>query len=271
MKKDWIEKQIKVEIIVGSFMLAVFICLFIFTVILSRQAWFQEKVTFECVFPHVNGLRVGDSVVARGMPIGKVSELKLITRDHNAHTNGVLVTSLLDAPIELREGYRLAVVSSSILGGRIMEIDEGPEDAYPLEEGMVAYGDKPYDLINDTAKLLNSLKEDLTGEGGIVGNLRHSSQELDEIVTRVNSGEGTLGKLLSADDTVYRDVQATAASLRTITASIENKEGVLGQLVGDAEMANELKQTLREARAAIDDFRETSPVVTFTSLFFGAF
>ena len=39
----------------------------------------------------------------------------------------------------------------------------------------------------------------------------------------------------------------------------------------DDELYEEAKLLLQEIRATVDDFRETTPITTFTSVFFGAF
>jgi phospholipid/cholesterol/gamma-HCH transport system substrate-binding protein len=94
---------------------------------------------------------------------------------------------------------------------------------------------------------------------------------LKEISDRLAKGEGTLGKLLSEDDQVYADLAATLASFRGMSESIAKGEGTIGKLVSDEELYDEFKALVREGRAAVDDIRETSPVTTFTSIFFGAF
>jgi phospholipid/cholesterol/gamma-HCH transport system substrate-binding protein len=80
-----------------------------------------------------------------------------------------------------------------------------------------------------------------------------------------------LGKLLSSDDQLYKDIAATADSLKTITAKIQKGEGMLGKLVNDESLYNDVKSAVNEVRLAVDDFRETSPVVSFTTLLIGAF
>jgi len=76
---------------------------------------------------------------------------------------------------------------------------------------------------------------------------------------------------LAKDDQLYRDVSATATSLKNITGKIERGEGTIGKLTQDDGLYQDVKKTLNEARAAIDDFRETAPLATFSSLFLGAF
>ena len=71
-------------------------------------------------------------------------------------------------------------------------------------------------------------------------------------------------RLLSEDDQVYKDLAATSKSLRNVAEKIEKGEGAIGRLVADEALYDDVKGVVGEARAAIDDFRETSPIVTFT-------
>ena len=48
-------------------------------------------------------------------------------------------------------------------------------------------------------------------------------------------------------------------------------KGSLGKLLADDSLYNEVDSLLHEGRAAIDDIRETSPITTFSSIFFGIF
>ena len=98
----------------------------------------------------------------------------------------------------------------------------------------------------------------------VVANLRQTSQNLAD-------GKGLLGKLLSEDDTIYDDLRASALAIREVTESLNRGEGTLGKLLRENDVYDETKMLLRELRATIDDFRETAPVTTFTSIFLGAF
>lgn len=98
----------------------------------------------------------------------------------------------------------------------------------------------------------------------IAANLKQSSDDLAK-------GRGLLGKLISSEDTTYEDLRVTVASIREIAESVQRGEGTIGKLLREHEIYEELKQGLRELRAAIDDFRETAPITTFSSIFLGAF
>jgi phospholipid/cholesterol/gamma-HCH transport system substrate-binding protein len=284
------------------------------------------------VFSDAGGLRAEDPVVVRGMPVGKVRELTLAK-------DGVHVAATLDEPIRPRAGYRIAVVTTSILGGRHMEIDEGPAGE-PLPSDTVFHGEPPANLMGDAAEVMSAVRRALI-QGGMVSNLQEAASQIRQITERANSGqgtlgrllssddslytnlassvaslknitqrldagqgtlgkllssddklyqdlsdtvsslktvsgriergEGTLGRLLSSDDKLYRDLSDTMASLKDITYRMNQGEGTVGRLLKDDDLYVDVKRTVEELRQAIDDFRENTPVVTFSSIVFGAF
>ena len=132
---------------------------------------------------------------------------------------------------------------------------------------------------------------------------------VNEIAEKVKNGEGTIGKLVQ-DDSLYNDMQALAGDLkeasstltrilgdneediRVVVASlkdaapkleatmtridniakkIEAGEGTLGKLVQDEELYDETTRMVKEARHAAEDVRDQVPIITFTSVLFGAF
>lgn len=298
MRKDQITRELTMEVIVGAFMIMVMLGMGYFTIILSREPLFTKKITMEVVFNGINGLNKGDRVVIRGMHIGKVKGFKL-------EEQGVRVTAILDEPITLRSDYKISVVASSILGGRQLEIDEGSPGAKVLPADMPLRGRDPHDLLAEATELITEIKKAFV-EGHVISNIQEAVAQVKQVTTRVSEGKGMLGKLLSEDETLYKDLSATVASLKTvtarlekgegtlgklmstddqvykdlaasvaslknITASLEKGEGALGKLMKDNKLYTDVESIVSEARATLDDFRETAPIVTFTSVFFGAF
>jgi len=301
MKKDWIARELTLEVIVGAFIIMIFLGLAYFTIMLSRETWFGDKQRMEIVFGDVMGLREGDNIVMRGMTVGKVKELVL-------EEDGVHVVAVFNAGVEpvMREDYRITIIATSILGGRYLLLDEGSDAAtLAADTGGVYKGQQPYDLIADAAELMNSVRRGFV-EGGIVDNFKEASDSVREIAIRLREGKGTLGRLLSEDDRMYEDMSSAVASLKAIAEKLEKGEGTLGKLLGsdeklykdlseavasikniaagidkgdgsigmlvrDESLYKEVKGAVEDIRAAIDDLRETTPVATFTSIFFGVF
>ncbi len=323
-------KQIFVESMVGLFSFSVLVALFMLTVVLSRDALFRSSQPVDITFEDVMGLRVGDVVSARGVTIGKVKQITL-------QPDGVHVHALLDTPLSLREDYRIEVMSTSVLGGRYVNIDEGTHSAALLPPTAMLRGVPSTDLIDAATQTVTDIREALNdgvledlaatmaqirkvatrlGEGeGLLGsliaddamqgdlgeilaNIRRISAGLSrgegtlgrllndesvyadleavaanlrQVTDGVAQGEGALGRLLASDDPIGEDLAETLASIRRIAAAIASGEGTIGRLVSDEELYLEFKALVREGRAAVDDLRETSPITTFTSIFFGVF
>ena len=111
----------------------------------------------------------------------------------------------------------------------------------------------------------------LVNDGQLYADAQAVAANLKDVSGRLAQGEGTLGQLLSADGQASADLGATLAAFRKISESIARGEGSLGKLLADDELYLQFEALLREGRATVDDMRETSPVTTFTSIFFGAF
>lgn len=113
-------------------------------------------------------------------------------------------------------------------------------------------------------RLLSEDEDLYTDLEATLANVRQVSQNLAD-------GKGVLGKLLSGDDAFYEDLRATVASLKEFSADLSAQEGTVGRLINDETLYIKVESLVDEARATIDDFRETSPITTFSSIFFGAF
>lgn len=338
MKQSSVDREMSIELIVGTFMFMILLALAYFTIVLGRASLFEKKFPLEVEFEDVMGLRKDDTVVQRGMTVGKVKSLRLMD-------GKVRVQALLDSPIKLKTDYKITVVTTSILGGRYVEVKAGSAAAPFLPPDVMPQGEKPFDLMAEAALAIHEIRTSMN-EGGILTNLEQAiasikdvtgkinkgegtigklvndegiynefqgaakdirgviaqvqdiatkinrgdgtlgkliaddsiytniqavAVNLKDISDRLNKGEGTLGKLLSDDDQLYKDIAATADSLKVITSKIQKGEGMIGKLVNDESLYNELKAAVGEVRLAVDDFRETSPVVSFTTLLIGAF
>jgi len=290
-------QETTIEVVVGFFFAMMIVALFFGTAVLSRTRWFGGNYKLQVTFDNVMGLRKGDNVYVRGVDVGKVEQLQV-----NSH--GAKVFLSLEQPVEIHADYKVEVLPSSVLGGRYLALDLGTADKPVVPAGTELRGLPPVDLIDEATRAIAELRRTMA-EGKVMENLsativdlrkisdrlaagqgtvgkllvdeqvyndiRATTTRLKEISARLAEGQGTLGKLLAKDDQLYQDLAATVASARHIAARIEKGEGTLGKLTQDESLYQDVKKTLNEARAAIDDFREYAPLSTFSSLFLGAF
>lgn len=255
------------EVVVGVFMVAVLALLVYFTVVISGVdvLFGREKALARIAFTDVGGLKERDNVVYRGMKVGIVEKIEL------APTN-VMVTVLVDRDVVLRETCQASVSALSLLGGNYLLLEEGAGAVQPLAT-TVFRGDPPIDWVRDLGKIAGSLNEVLNDGSfrSIVSNFEATAENVNKIVARVERGEGTAGRLLSRDDTVYQDLREAVAGAKravgdaektfdgarktfdhaaAVAERLDRGEGTLGRLLskGDAVYAD-LKQTLANAAA----------------------
>jgi hypothetical protein len=126
----------------------------------------------------------------------------------------------------------------------------------------------------------------------VVTNANRLLVNLDASAVRLRDGEGTVGRLL-ADDKLYRDLEESVASfkttcesfngkkvmesadrllgnLNTVAERLRNGEGTIGKLIKDESMYREVEGLIKDVRQVIDNYRDTTPISTFTSLATGA-
>ena len=243
MKK---KNDIFAETIVGIFMAAVLALLVYFTIVISGVDILvgRTKVPIRIEFTDVGGLKDRDSVMYRGMKVGVIDRIDL-------NRTNVTMTVHVDDDVVLREGYRISVASLSLLGGNYLLLEEGAGEPLPLETTLFR-GEPPTDWMRDIGRIASSVG-DLTSDGGIrsiVTNIEAVAAKLNAVATRIENGEGTVGKLLSSDETVYDDLKDTIASAKAVAGRLERGEGTVGKLLSsDETVYDDLKDTIASAKA----------------------
>ena len=228
------------EVIVGIFMVAVLALLAYFTIVISGVDLLlgRAKTSATFVFRDVGGLKERDSVMYRGMKVGAVERIEL-------GSSNITVRVKVDSDVVMRETGQASVSALSLLGGNYLLLEEGTGKVKPLD-ATVFHGEPPVDWMRDIGEIARNLS-DLTSEGSlknIVTNFEETAKNLNIIVSRVERGEGTVGKLLSSDNSLYGDLTNTVASARqtfdnaaAISERLEKGEGTLGKLLSRDEAA----------------------------------
>jgi len=239
------KSTLSAELIVGLFVALVFAGLFVFTVVISGSALFRKNdFTISVVLPDAMGLRRNDPVIARGTSVG-------IVEDVTFKRDGVHVVAKLNAPVVFYEGYTITVGTTSILGGRQLLLTEGNPNGAQVADVMSLTGIAPANMMDDATAAISDLRSFLAGD--FLANLDTISSNIVNITARLDQGEGTLGKLLSADSTLYDNLNAAIENIATIADRIEKGEGTLGHLLSsDTTLYDNLNDTIEDFAAILD-------------------
>ncbi len=139
----------------------------------------------------------------------------------------------------------------------------------------------------------------MSSDDTLYGDLKKTAANAALLTERLKNGEGTAGKLLASDalhddllasvgafrracesldfgdaKADVKDVMASAktmlANLSAVAERLKDGKGTLGRLAADEEMYNEVNGLIRDVRQMIDNYRDTTPISTFSSLATGA-
>jgi phospholipid/cholesterol/gamma-HCH transport system substrate-binding protein len=159
-----------------------------------------------------------------------------------------------------RDVSQLTNTLANVMGGEEGEaslraiISNLREMTETLNQTVQANNEDVSKMISNLAAFAETLRK--IGDGNhedidtIVSNVRRASDEietlvagLNEITTKINEGEGTIGQLVNDKDTV-ENLNEALVSLKEVTDKIGKGEGTLGRLINDDETVENLNATL---------------------------
>ncbi len=131
---------------------------------------------------------------------------------------------------------------------------------------------KLYDDIRGLSSELQAVVADLRAGKGTAGKLLTDEQlysktndamtkindaiaKFDRIAGEIEAGRGTLGKFVK-DEQLHNEVQATVASLRSISERLDRGEGTAGKLLHDDKLYTNANQVSTEIVKMLYDFRQ---------------
>jgi len=79
------------------------------------------------------------------------------------------------------------------------------------------------------------------------------------IITQINSGQGTLGKL-AKDDTLYRESALAMSNMREILQKVNTGQGSVGKLVNDESFYKNIKVSLQKLEKATEGLEDQGPL-----------
>lgn len=187
------------------------LALFVFAIfIIGRQKnLFNPVFRLTTTFYSISGLQVGNNIRFSGINVGTVDNIKII------NDSTVRVDMMIRKEVQqfIKEDSEAAIGSEGIIGDRILVITQGSSDAAMVKDGQQLLSTEPIETDAIMANLDVS-----SWNAGII------TQQLAEIMTKINSGNGTLGRLIQ-DSTIAENINETIANLKKSSKGLdENME-----------------------------------------------
>ena len=109
----------------------------------------------------------------------------------------------------------------------------------------------------------------LSKDDAVYRDLQDSVASIKEITGRIAAGEGLLGRA-TKDERLADDAARLLANLRAVSEKLAAGEGTLGRLTSDPGLYNEINGLIKDVRQVVDNYRDTTPISTFAGLVGGA-
>jgi phospholipid/cholesterol/gamma-HCH transport system substrate-binding protein len=189
---------------------------------------FSRRYVLKALMSDVNGLKPGAPVRVGGVEVGTVTRVEFARRGAEGM---VEVGMRLDRRVQGRvtTESRATLGSLGLLGEKAVDIT-GATGGQPIEDGgfVAAEGEDPFK--------------------GFLSDASESTAHLKRILSRMDAGEGLLGKALR-DDELYRRLTDVSLRLQGFMGKLESQDGPLGRLVNDAEMSRRLAASVKGIEA----------------------
>ncbi|MDQ4120008.1 MAG: MlaD family protein [Acidobacteriota bacterium] len=218
---------------------------------------FERRFQLKAHFASAEGLREGANVQLAGMPIGKVEGVRLLppgtANDAKVEATFTVSETVDGEPVfqRIRTDSTAQLVASTVLGNdKVIDITPGTSTGQPVPENFVLKTVVPA-TINQLTVSGNEL----------VQQLNRLAIPMTDIATKINEGEGTLGRVIN-DEQLYENLNATIAQsrrtvseLQSVAASLNRGEGTAGRLLNDPEIYNSINRSTAQLEAIARDLR----------------
>lgn len=170
----------KFKIRLGLFITGGILLFVIAIFVIGRQKnLFNPVFNLTSTFYNVSGLQVGNNIRFSGINVGTVDNIRII------NDSTVKVDMIIRQEIKqfIKEDCEVAIGSEGLIGDRLLIITQGSSNAGPAVEGQELGSIEPV----ETDAIMASLEV-------TAGNAEIISESLAEIMIKINSGQGTLGR-----------------------------------------------------------------------------
>ncbi len=272
------QKQLKwSQLKVGLTVLAASITLGVLIFLMSGTGGvFTRKIQLKSYFDNANGLRVGAPVRLAGVDIGNVTGIRVV-EETSKQLTPVEVTMKVNTKyrFNLRKDSLTLLSTAGVLGETYIDINSsqarGPQardgDVLPSREvpdfsDMVRSGQSTLQNMDALLKRLDRIIAFVESGQGSVGKLIYDPalynrlnstvSEFQGLVNQVAEGKGTLGKLFS-DDELYRKASATVDKVNVVIDDLNAGKGSVGKLLKDPALYDNANQTIANVKKLTDD------------------
>jgi phospholipid/cholesterol/gamma-HCH transport system substrate-binding protein len=173
----------------------------------NRKNLFSATFNVYGMFKNVSGLQVGNNVRFAGINVGVVQDINIVT------DSTVRVDLTLNSNVRkfIKTDSKLSIGSDGLMGDKLIVIAPGGiTSTQAVKNGALLAAVNPIDVDKIIARMT-----------GVITNAESLTAGLSQIVAKVNSGQGSIGRLLNSDK-LSKDLEGTVNQARTTMKNVHS-------------------------------------------------
>ncbi|MEO8232356.1 MAG: MlaD family protein [Ignavibacteriota bacterium] len=201
--------KLGIFIFLGSVLLVVLIFL-----LGNKDQLFASTFNIRADFKNTEGLRNGASVRFGGIDVGAVKDIKIL--DDNSGRVEVIMRIKEDIRKYVKKDSRASIETEGLVGNKVVMLSMGSNDEEQISDGGKILSKEPLsfaDIIEETQ--------------GIMSYTKNMTKDLSEIVSKINTGEGTIGKIINDDKLYVAATNLTNTADKNLSSISENMQSVM--------------------------------------------
>jgi len=182
----------------------------------NKEALFKPTFIVKAYFRNIEGLRNGAPVKLSGIDAGAVQDIKVV--GDTVSLIEVRMRLLDDIRHFIKVDTQAEIQTEGLVGNKFVSLKIGDSNAEPIQDGGTIQAKDPVsfgDILGETQ--------------GIMGYTKEMTRNLAEIISRINEGEGTIGKIFTDDALYYAATDLTKSADKSLTSITDELKIITGQ------------------------------------------
>jgi phospholipid/cholesterol/gamma-HCH transport system substrate-binding protein len=233
----WSELRVGITVLVALITLAVLI--FLMT---GTTGLFTKKILLRAYVDNAGGLRVGAPVRLEGVDIGNVSRIGVV-HDPKRVLAPVEIVMKITTKYEdtMNKGCQVLLTTAGVLGEVFVDLDCREATGGPIQAG----DELP-------TKDVPQLQDVVRASQGTLQNVDTLVKRLDNILSYVQSGQGSIGKVIY-DPALFDRANAMLSQLQEVVGQINSANGTIGKLINSNELYDKANAAIDNVNKIIDE------------------
>ncbi|HAK59192.1 MAG TPA: hypothetical protein DCO77_02250 [Nitrospiraceae bacterium] len=226
---------------------------------------FSPRMSIYAAFQDVKGLRAGAPVWFSGVQVGSVRSLAF-TADEK-----IIATLSIESDVlqYLRKDSRASILTLGLLGDKYVEISVGSQGAGALQPEDVIAGVTRPEIGEELSQFVDSVERGTLGrllqEDTLYRDLAASAKDIRRFARSLKTSNGTLKRTIE-DPAVYERFLSASKSLDTFTRRLSESKGTVHKLIEDESLYKNMNAAAAKLNSVLEKIdKEEGPIGSMVS------